>query len=476
MDSDIIYTTQQLDDILSKQPQLAKQSFDTLKGEFSPLTKEIMSRQATINIGTIGHVSHGKTTLVRAISGIQTTKHKIEKERNITYNLGYANAKLYRCPKCPAPECFKAFGSEKEDNPKCEKCSSELELLRHVSFVDCPGHDILMATMLNGAAIMDAALLLVAANEPCPQPQTSEHLAAVENMELKHIIIIQNKIDIAMKDDTPKEQYNQIKKFVQGTNAANSPIIPISAQFKYNIDVVIQYLTKIPIPRRDFISPPRFIIVRSFDVNKPGTDPQNLTGGVAGGTLIKGIIKIGERVEIRPGALLKTPTGNKLTPILTKIVSLQTENNNLIYAIPGGLIGVGLNVDPYLTRGNKMVGKILGHPGQLPDILIKLVVRCHLLRGLLGVRNKTGSKLFEHASEISLNETLLINCGSTAVGGKAEKIEGENQDEVTFTLSDYVCSEIGEKLAISRRIGKSWRLIGWGEVLDGTTFDGNTTA
>ncbi|MCQ2820014.1 MAG: translation initiation factor IF-2 subunit gamma [archaeon] len=472
---DIKYSDEEIDQIMNKQPHLLKQSFKTLEGEFGPLTPEIMSRQATINIGTIGHVSHGKTTLVRAISGIQTTKHKIEKERNITYNLGYANAKLYRCSNCPKPDSYVSYGSEKEDNPNCEKCGAKLELLRHVSFVDCPGHDILMATMLNGAAVMDAALLLIAANESCPQPQTSEHFAAVENLDLKHIIIVQNKIDVAMKDNTAQEQYKQIKKFVSGTNASNSPIIPISAQFRYNVDVVIEYLTKIPIPKRDFTSPPRFIIVRSFDVNKPGCEPKNLKGGVAGGTLLRGILKLGEAVEIRPGQLVKSPTGTtQLIPIMTRIVSLQTENNNLIYAIPGGLIGVGLGVDPYLTRGDRMVGKVLGHPGHLPDILVKIVVKCHLLRGLLGVRNKASSKLSEHASEISLNEVLLINCGSTGVGGKVERIEGEGDNIVTFALLDYVCSEIGEKLAISRRIEKSWRLIGWGEVLNGTTLDGQT--
>ena len=85
-----------------------------------------------------------------------------------------------------------------EPHPKCKRpgCNGTMTLLRHVSFVDCPGHDVLMATMLNGAAVMDAALLLIAGNEPCPQPQTSEHLAAVEIMKLKNIIILQNKIGI----------------------------------------------------------------------------------------------------------------------------------------------------------------------------------------------------------------------------------------------------------------------------------------
>ena len=116
-EKDILPTEEEIEKILSHQKNLSHQSFKTLEdlSNLSPLTKEIISRQATINIGTIGHVAHGKTTLVRAISGIQTTRHKIEKERNITYVLGYANAKLYKCPKCPEPECYKSAGSENDD-------------------------------------------------------------------------------------------------------------------------------------------------------------------------------------------------------------------------------------------------------------------------------------------------------------------------------------------------------------------------
>ena len=470
---DILPNESECKEILEKQPNLSLQSFKTIEsGEITPLTMEIMSRQATMNVGTIGHVAHGKTTLVKAISGIQTIRYKIEKERNITYNLGYANAKLFKCPKCPPPECYKAYGSEKEDSPKCETCNSIMTLLRHISFVDCPGHDILMATMLNGAAVMDAALLLVAANVPCPQPQTSEHLAAVENMDVKNIIIVQNKIDIVVKDNTAKEQYKQIKKFVQGTNAASSPIIPISAQLKYNIDVVIQYLCKLPVPKRDITSPPFFIVVRSFDVNYPGEESQNLKGGVAGGTLVRGILKVGEVVEIRPGNIIKDANGDtKITKLYTRIVSLQAEKNNLIYAIPGGLIGVGLKIDPVLTRGNRLVGRILGHPGKLPNIFSKIDVRCHLFRRLLGVREKHGNKNLEHVSETRLQEVLLLNVGSTSVGGKVIKISGENEDENYFELLNPVSAEIGEKIAISRKIEKSWRLIGWGEVLRGEIME-----
>lgn len=352
-------------EILNSNKQLMPQSFKTLQSEISPLTPEIMSRQATINIGTIGHVAHGKTTLVKSISGKSTIRHKIEEMRRITYNLGYANAKLYKCDKCSSHSAFKSFSSDKEDSIKCETsgCEGTLSLQRHISFVDCPGHDILMATMLNGAAVMDAALLLVAANEPCPQPQTSEHLAAVEKMNLKHIIILQNKIDCIVKDaksSKAREQYNQIKKFVQSTNAQNSPVIPISAQFKYNIDVVVENLCKIPIPVRDFTSPPKFIVVRSFDVNKPGTTIDELKGGVAGGTLIRGVLRVGEEVEIRPGNVQRINDEiTKVTPLFTKICSLKADDNHLIYAVPGGLIGVGTMIDPFLTKKNNLVGKVI---------------------------------------------------------------------------------------------------------------------
>ena len=243
----------------------------------------MISRQATINIGTIGHVAHGKSTVVKALSGVHTVRFKNELERNITIKLGYANAKIYKSddPKCQRPVCYTSASSTKEDIFTMN--GFKYQLVRHVSFVDCPGHDILMATMLNGAAVMDAALLLIAGtyfknilyknfpiimlnlmagNESCPQPQTSEHLAAIEIMKLKHILILQNKIDL-IKEEAAKEQHEQILKFIEGTVAEGAPIIPISAQLKYNIEVVCEYITKkIPVPVRDFTSEPRLIIIR----------------------------------------------------------------------------------------------------------------------------------------------------------------------------------------------------------------------
>ncbi len=385
-------------------------------------------------------MAHGKSTVVKSISGVQTVRFKNELERNITIKLGYANAKIFKCkdPKCPRPACYAAYGSSKEDNPMCTVPgfeNSEMELLRHVSFVDCPGHDILMATMLNGAAVMDGALLLIAANESCPQPQTSEHLAAVEIMRLQHIIILQNKIDL-IPESSALNQHEEIKKFIQGTIAESAPIVPISAQLKYNVEVVCEYITKhIPIPVRDFTSPPQMIVIRSFDVNKPGSEVDDIKGGVAGGSILQGVLRMGQEIEIRPGIITKDASGAaKCIPIFSRIVSLYAERNTLQYAVPGGLIGVGTTVcvvgrgvflsffvffvlgrggecgvwkayhaynahsctlvllriptqiDPTLTRADRLVGQVLGQVGALPDVYTELEINFYLLRRLLGVR------------------------------------------------------------------------------------------
>ncbi|KAJ6327009.1 hypothetical protein OIU78_013989 [Salix suchowensis] len=385
-----------------------------------PLSPEVISRQATINIGTIGHVAHGKSTVVKAISGVQTVHEW-----------------------CPRPKCYKAYGSGKEDNPVCDVDPKHcrMNLFRHVSFVDCPGHDILMATMLNGAAIMDGALLLIAANESCPQPQTSEHLAAVEIMRLQHIIILQNKVDL-IQENAAINQHEAIQKFIQGTVADGAPVVPISAQLKYNIDVVCEYIIKkIPIPERNFISPPNMIVIRSFDVNKPGYEVDEIRGGVAGGSILRGVLKVNQFIEVRPCIIVKDEAGNmKCTPIYTRIVSLYAEQNELQFAVPGGLIGVGTTMDPTLTPADRLVGQVLGDVGSLPEVFGELEVNFFLLRRLIGVRTKGSEK------------------------------QGKN-DLAKLQLTSPVCTSKGEKIALSRRVEKHWRLIGWGMIQAGTTIE-----
>lgn len=434
----------------------------------TPLTMEVMSRQATINIGTIGHVAHGKSTVVKAISGVQTVRFKTELVRNITIKLGYANAKIYKCSsaKCARPGCYTSYGSSKEVHPKCAVCDNDMILQRHVSFVDCPGHDILMATMLNGAAVMDAALLLVAGNEPCPQPQTSEHLAAVEIMKLKNILILQNKIDL-VKEKEAASQYEEILNFIRGTVADGCPIIPIAAQLKYNIDVICEYICKkIPVPVRDFTSSPQLIVIRSFDVNKPGEEVDNLKGGVAGGSILMGVLRVGDEIEVRPGIVTKDQAGSvKCVPIKSKIISLFAEHNSLRYAVPGGLIGVGTKIDPTLTRADRLVGQVLGESGNLPSIFTELEISFFLLRRLLGVKSDGEKKKQGKVDKLAKAEVLMLNIGSTSAGARILQVKG---DLAKVILMSPVCTSEGEKLAISRRVDKHWRLIGWGKIRKGT--------
>jgi translation initiation factor 2 subunit 3 len=217
--------------------------------------------------------------------------------------------------------------------------------------------------MLTGTAVMDTAFLLIAGDKPCPQPQTSEHLAAVEIMQLKKMIILQNKMDIVFKEGeaAAKKNYEEIKAFIAGTTADHSPIIPLSAQLQYNIDAVLHYICDyIPIPKRQFDAKPHMMIIRSFDVNKPGTEVENLKGGVVGGSIISGVLRVGDEIEIRPGNLQKDAQGNitSCTPIFSRILSLFAEENDLLYAIPGGLIAAGLTIDPNLTKADGLVGSV----------------------------------------------------------------------------------------------------------------------
>ncbi|RKO89375.1 P-loop containing nucleoside triphosphate hydrolase protein [Blyttiomyces helicus] len=439
-----------------------------------PQSPEVIARQATINIGTIGHVAHGKSTVVKAISGVQTVRFKNELERNITIKLGYANAKIFKCDNssCPRPGCYRSYTSDKEEGFPCERvgCMGRMRLQRHVSFVDCPGHDILMATMLNGAAVMDAALLLIAGNESCPQPQTGEHLAAIEIMNLKHIIILQNKVDL-IKESAAEEHYQSILEFVKGTVAGSAPIVPISAQLKYNIDAINEYICKvIPTPLRDFSADPRLIVIRSFDVNKPGADVADLKGGVAGGSILCGVFKVGDEIELRPGIVSKDNEGKiKCRPIFSRIIEMKAENNILPFAVPGGLIGVRTKIDPTLCRADRLVGQVLGSVGKLPAIYTELEINYFLLRRLLGV--KTEDKKQTRVSKLTKNEVLMVNIGSTSTGGRVISVKA---DLAKILLTGPACTEIGEKVALSRRIDKHWRLIGWGNIIRGATIEADT--
>jgi len=267
---------------------------------------------------------------------------------------------------------------------------------------------------------------------------------------------------------TVAEQYRQIVNFIRGTIAEGAPIVPISAQLRYNIDAVLEYMVKkIPVPTRDFISPARLIVIRSFDVNKPGTEVDELLGGVAGGSIMRGVLKIGDRIEVRPGIVSQDAEGNvKCRPIFSTIVSLFAEQNDLQYAVPGGLIGVGTKIDPTLCRADRLVGQVLGSVGSLPKIFTEIEVNFFLLRRLLGVKAARDKQ--SRVTKLAKLEVLMVNIGSTSTGGKVTAVKA---DLAKIKLIQPVCTQAGEKIALSRRVEKHWRLIGWGRILRGITID-----
>lgn len=432
-------------------------------------TMEVMSRQATINIGTIGHVAHGKSTVVRALSGVKTQKYHAEAVKNITIHLGYGNAKVFQCPKCPSPDCFESFPSSTADNVACSHCSTPMQLRRHFSFVDCPGHHVLMATMLNGAAVMDAALLLVAANESFPQPQTLEHLKAAEIMNLSNVIVVQNKIDLVTQV-AAHDQYQSIKMYLDAYSY-KYPIIPISAQLKRNVDYLLDYLIHVPIPSRNFIAPPRMTIVRSFDVNKPGeSDIENLRGGVAGGTILQGVLRLNQDLEVRPGEhkAKNSVDGRRsfsYVPFRTRAVSLKAEGNELKYAISGGLIAVGTTLDPSLTRQDKLMGQLIGDPTGLPSVYSEIEVQYYLFTEMVGA--KAENKTSKRVGKLTINESIQINVGTFTSSATVLSLQ-TNPDVVRLELVTPGCCSTNDQVAISRKIDYNFRLIGWGRLRRGT--------
>ncbi len=330
--------------------------------------------------------------------------------------------------------------------------------MRTVSFVDSPGHETLMATMLCGAAIMDGAVLVISANEPCPQPQSKEHLMALNITGIDKIVIVQNKIDLMTREQV-MEHYQQIKDFVKGTVAENAPIIPISAQQNLNVDLVIQAIEEtIPTPPRDTEKPPLLKIARSFDINRPGASPDSLKGGVIGGSLSQGLLHVGDKIEICPGRLVDYEGRKQWIPIQTKVMTLLAGKQVLEEIGPGGLMGLGTQLDPIMTKSDALVGQVAGEPGKLPPARNSFTMNMQLLDRVVGVTDESS------VEPIHSSEPLMLNVGTaTTVGVVSSAREG---GVVQVQLKRPVCAEKGDRVAVSRRIGARWRLIGVGTITE----------
>src|SRR3989344_3930957 len=412
--------------------------------------KQALSQeQPAVSIGLFGHVDNGKTTLTRALTGKWTDTHSEEMKRGITIRLGYADADFYTCSQCKDVDMYTISAT-------CPTCGGTAAFLRKVSFIDAPGHESLMATMLSGASIIDGALLLVAANEECPLPQTREHLMALEILGIKNIVIVQNKIDIVDEAQAVKN-YEQIQAFVKGTIAEKAPIIPISAQHNVNISALIAALEQtIPTPTRDTTKDPLFFIARSFDINRPGTNIEALHGGVVGGALKQGVFHEGDEIEIRPGLGIEREGKKQWYPITTKILGMHSGGHLLKEVHPGGSFGIMTALDPYYVKSDSLTGNVVGKKGKLPDVWSTLLLKPQLLKRVVG------SKEDLTVEPIKKLEPLMINVNSAVTVGIVTELK---KDMVHVKLKIPVCCSKDDRLVISRMLGNRWRLIGVAKIM-----------
>jgi translation initiation factor 2 subunit 3 len=311
--------------------------------------------------------------------------------------------------------------------------------------------------MLSGSALMDGAMLVISASEKCPQPQTKEHLMALELVGINKIVIVQNKIDVVSQKEAI-ENYKQIKSFIKGTIAEHAPIIPVSAQKGISVGALVQALdAAISEPVRDPDAEPLMLIARSFDVNKPGCNWKEVKGGVIGGSLIRGILRQNDEIEIRPGRQLQVENRIKWIPITTTIISINAGSTRVAEATPGGLLGVGTKLDPALTKSDALAGQVAGHPGTLPPVWDRIRCRVTLMERVVGATSELAIE------PLKFNEPLMLSVGTAVTVGI---VTNTKKDAIEISLKRPVCVELGARIAISRQVGARWRLIGMGVLVE----------
>ncbi|MFW5704253.1 MAG: translation initiation factor IF-2 subunit gamma [Nanoarchaeota archaeon] len=391
--------------------------------------------QPVLNLGIVGHVDHGKTTLTKLLSGKWTDTHSLEKKRGITIKLGYTNFTIHYDEKTN-------IFSVKEGSP-----------VKKVSIVDAPGHESFMGTMISGAAVMDAAILVITADQPCPQPQTIEHLKALDIAGIKDIIVIQNKIDLVSKEEAI-EHFHQVKKFLKGTIAENAPILPLSAQHSVNISPLLEKVYELKNRKIDRSEKPLMNIVRSFDINKPGMDIEEVNGGVLGGAITSGEFKVGDEIEIKPGLPIQKEGKQVLRTINAKIKGLKSDKDSLEKATIGGSVAIITDLDPIMTHKDALVGQMAGPVGSLPEALMQVTFEPKLFDKVVTSEGDLDVK------DIILGEPLMMIVNSMTTVGVASKA---NPREVTVNLKRAVMGFKDDRVVIFKRFaGNKWRIAGYG--------------
>ena len=459
---------------LSKQAEYYPDIKDDTVALMKKIISDAMENQPVINIGMIGHVSNGKSTLTKSVTGTATQRHTSEKVQNISIRLGYANAKFYKCDICSAPECYQSTPSSVFEH-ECIHCKSPTRLVLHVSFTDVPGHNDLMSTMLNGTCVMDCTILVEStANVIMPAPQTIEHYNITKKAGIPTKLVCLNKVELENK--TQKRAFDMItnlRNFLTNHGDVNIPIIPVSGAMNLNIDVLCQYISLLEIPKKNLTDDFKMLIIRSFNINTPNTEIAHLKGGVVGGSLARGVVNIGQNVVIYPGyrtkkseqAINESGVVWQYRPLKCNVISIKSDENILGYAIPGGLIGIQLNIDPAMTGDNRLVGQVMFRE-EKPSNEFKIFEGIKVKYTKLDEKiETTGPKQIEQ--KIKVNDQLQINVNSNNI--KCTVFEIPNDDELLLDLETPICVEIGDHVTIniSTTIKGGINILGHGHIIDG---------
>ncbi len=398
-----------------------------------------MNNQPIINIGCLGSVSDGKSTTVLQLTGIKTQKDSREQTRNITIKQGYANMKIWK------------DSSGKYSTTNSSEKKEDCELAHHISFVDCPGHQTLILTMLSSVSLMKGALVVVSAAEDIrTKPQLIQHLAAAKIAGLTKLIIIFNKLDLVTKE-VALERYEQLNTLLAELQIVPSYIIPTALSRKIGLQNVINAIMELFPPTSTAVDEDtEFKITRSFDINKPGINWDDVKGGIIGGGLITGKLKVGDAIEIRPGIIGKTAGNITATPIITTVLSMETDKISLDNIRPGGLIGIATNVDPFYTKDDKLAGQIVGLSGTLPSIYTEIKLE------------PTLTTIFEGNWTPQVKDKMFLQIGNVNTESELINI---NKSKFTFKLSKPCCIKNDSLIIICQPSDNdALKIVGYGKL------------
>ena len=402
-----------------------------------------MNIQPILNIGTIGSVSNGKTTLVKALSGTNTIRHSNEKKRNITIKAGYANMKVW----------LKPDGSF--DTTNSEDIIEDAKLVHHISFVDCPGHQELILTMMSSVSLMKGAIVVIsAADSISNNRQLVQHLTAAKISGLdKRLIVIFNKLDLCTHEKAI-ERKEELDELLTKLNIKPQYIIPTALNKKIGLSNVVKAIMEVFPPElydSCLNETTEFRITRSFDINKPGTNWDEMSGGVFGGSLLTGSIKLGDEIEIRPGQYAKKKDGSfNVIPITSIVNSIQTDKINIDILYPGGLTAIGSDIDPYYCKDDKLTGAVVGIKGTLPPVYQEIVIN-------ITICNDFGSNWIPKCNDIVYLQIGNVNTEALLVDIK--------DIDFKFKLSKPVCISDDSLIIICRNINNIIVIVGFSRLV-----------